>query len=476
MTDTGIKGFKAPKRVLGDVDTDAAAKVIATAADVSLIVNRKGVILDVAFGNQDFEIDGFNDWIGKKWADTVTIESRPKVEAMLAEASEDHPSRWRQVNYEVGDGDDIPVLYSALKVGSKGRVIVLGRELRSMAELQQRLMSAQLSVEREYARLRQLETRYKLLFQIAAEAVVIVDAATLRVVEANPTGEKLLSRGNRRLVGSSFFRSFDTKSEAAMSALLNNVRARGETEETSVEIKGKSERFIASASLLRQDDATLFLVRLLPESPLALSNEVELANAALLGVVEKIPDGFVVSGADGTIHSANSSFVDMVQAATEEQIKGRPLEDFFGRQGVDLAVLLANLREHGSVRNFATSLRTLLGTVDDVEVSAAAVANGDEASFGLTVRMINTRQTTRDAGDSPLPRSVEEMTKLIGRVPLKDLVRETTDMIERLCIEAALELTQDNRASAAEMLGLSRQSLYTKLRRHGLIDQDDGDD
>ena len=31
-----------------------------------------------------------------------------------------------------------------------------------------------------------------------------------------------------------------------------------------------------------------------------------------------------------------------------------------------------------------------------------------------------------------------------------------------------LELTGDNRASAAEMLGLSRQSLYSKLRRFGL--------
>jgi DNA-binding NtrC family response regulator len=49
-------------------------------------------------------------------------------------------------------------------------------------------------------------------------------------------------------------------------------------------------------------------------------------------------------------------------------------------------------------------------------------------------------------------------------------VREATDVIERLCIEAALKLTDDNRASAAEMLGLSRQSLYVKLRRYGLGD------
>jgi DNA-binding NtrC family response regulator len=51
---------------------------------------------------------------------------------------------------------------------------------------------------------------------------------------------------------------------------------------------------------------------------------------------------------------------------------------------------------------------------------------------------------------------------------LKEIVRESTDLIERLCIEAALAYTADNRASAAEILGVSRQSLYSKLHRHGL--------
>jgi DNA-binding NtrC family response regulator len=67
-----------------------------------------------------------------------------------------------------------------------------------------------------------------------------------------------------------------------------------------------------------------------------------------------------------------------------------------------------------------------------------------------------------------MPHSVEQLKELIGRVSLRDLVRETTDVIERRAIEAALQLTGDNRASAAEMLGLSRQSLYVKLRRYGM--------
>jgi DNA-binding NtrC family response regulator len=70
---------------------------------------------------------------------------------------------------------------------------------------------------------------------------------------------------------------------------------------------------------------------------------------------------------------------------------------------------------------------------------------------------------------------VEQLTELVGRVKLKELVRESTDLVERLCIEAALELTRNNRASAAELLGLSRQSLYSKLHRFGLGNLADGE-
>jgi DNA-binding protein Fis len=42
-----------------------------------------------------------------------------------------------------------------------------------------------------------------------------------------------------------------------------------------------------------------------------------------------------------------------------------------------------------------------------------------------------------------------------------------------MCIETAVRLTNNNRVAAAEMLGLSRQSLYVKLRKFGLINAQD---
>ena len=105
-----------------------------------------------------------------------------------------------------------------------------------------------------------------------------------------------------------------------------------------------------------------------------------------------------------------------------------------------------------------------------VEISAVSVRSAGQPCFGYAVRNVGPRVHVAPRAAKELPRSVEQLTELIGRVALKDLVREATEVIERLSIEAALELTGDNRASAAEMLGLSRQSLYVKLRRYGLGD------
>jgi transcriptional regulator PpsR len=94
----------------------------------------------------------------------------------------------------------------------------------------------------------------------------------------------------------------------------------------------------------------------------------------------------------------------------------------------------------------------------------------EHACLGFTIRDIGRRLPVEGRSTVGLQRTVGQLTELVGRVPLKDIVGETTDLIEQLCIEAALQLTRDNRAAAAEMLGLSRQSLYVKLRRYGLGD------
>ena len=465
--------FRAPKRTLGDLDAEVAAQLIAAAADIALIIDTKGVIRDVAFGSDEFSQEGYDQWVGQPWVETVTLESRPKIEELLQDAGKKGPLRWRQVTHPSKRGPAVPVRYSALQVGKTGRVVAVGRDLRTVAVLRQRLVDAQQSMEREYSRVRHAETRYRLLFQIASQPVLIVDSKTLRVVEANPAAARLLNKSIKRLSGRGFIDIFDAEGAKAVQAHLAQVRATGRGDDITAKLGDGGQETVVGASLFRQDASSHYLVRL---SPVLDDGDSPGSSSKLFSVVESLPDGFVVTDLNRRILTANPAFLDLTELTSEEQARGQPLDRWVGRPGVDLDALVANVREHGSVRNFATIVRGDYGATEEVEVSGVSVLTGDRPCFGFTIRNVGSREPVKPRRTRELPRSVEQLTQLVGRVTLKELVRETTDVIERLCIEAALEMTGDNRASAAEMLGLSRQSLYSKLRRFGLGDLDSDDE
>jgi len=470
-----VSGFLASEHALGELDADTAGRLIAAAADVTLVLDGEGVIRDLAFGSEELSKEGYQHWLGQPWALTVTVESRPKVEALLRDAGAPSQSlaAWRQLNHPSPNGVDVPILYSAIRVGDQGRVVAVGRNLRAVSALQQRLVEAQQSLERDYARLRHVEARFRLLFQMSSEAILIVDALSQKIVEANPAATGLLSNGAKHVVGKIFPNDFGAEGSQAVQALLATARSSGRADDTHVRLGKNGREFLLSASLFRQDNTSHFLIRLTPaEGAVAPLPKTKLA---LLRALESSPDGFVLCEPDGRLIAANRAFLDLVQVASEEQARGRSLDQWFARSGVDLSVLLGNLRQHGAVRLFATTLRGELGSVSEVEISGVAVLEGEPPCLGFTVRNIGRRLAAAPRTGRELPRSVEQLTELIGRVPLKEIVRETTDVIERLCIESALQLTGDNRASAAEMLGLSRQSLYVKLHRYGLGDLDTAD-
>lgn len=474
--------FKAPKRTLGDLDADTAAALITAASDVALILDAEGVIRDISFQSDELarELEGSRSWPGKRWADTVTPESRAKVDSLLHDAAAGAPSRWRHINQGAPGGEPVPLLFSARRVGTGRPVVAFGRDLRGISALQQRLVDAQQSVERDYARLRHAEMRYRLLFEMSAEPLLVLDAFTHKITEANPAARRLFGETGRPLVGRSFPETFEPAGGQAVRELLAGVRASGRLDDVRARVAGQDGPVQVFASLFRQESTALLLVRLAGTQPAAVAAttaELPRARAKLLKLVENVPDGFVVTGPDGRILAANAAFLDMVQLAAEDQVLGEALERWIGRPGVEMDVLIANLRQRGSVRLFATTLRSEYGSTAEVEISAVAVMNGEALCFGFAIRNIGRRLSESRTGRE-LPRSVEQLTELVGRVALKELVRETTDVIERLCIEAALELTNDNRASAAELLGLSRQSLYSKLRRYGLgeLDAETGND
>ena len=458
--DERLVSFKSPKRFLADLDASATAKVVASAADVALIIDD-GVIKDIALGANELSKEGYDAaWRGKKWIETVTIESRPKIEDLLKTTAKAQP-HWRQVNHPSSSGIDIPVKYTAVKTGPNDRIVALGRDLRSVSALQQRLVEAHQGLERDYDRLRDAEARYETLFRAVSEPVLIVDAETYKIEDANPAALKHFAGVTDALVGSSLFDSFQKKAGRSIEMAVANALTSGDAISDVVKSRGAG-AWKLSVSPFWQDDETRLIVRVLSEGA-----RDEAQSAELLGVLESLPDGLVVANDDLLILQANKAFSEMARLSGHRQAIGRRLDDFLGRSGTDVNVLLSSMRNHGFVRNFATVLRDQFGVEERVEVSAVAAPSEKGEVYGFSIRNVARRLETGARIGEQLPSSVDQLTGLVGKVSLKEIVRESTDLIERLCIEAALEITEDNRASAAEMLGLSRQGLYSKLKRFG---------
>ena len=459
---------------LGELAPSVAAKVLAAGGDVAMIIDRHGVICDLAVSNQDLQLDGHDTWINKSWADTVTLESRVKVAELLRDAADDQPIRWRELNHPSYRGETVSLRYVAMAAGRDGRVIAIGRDHRAAAILQQRLLQAQQSMERDYAQMRDSESRYRSLFQTTSEAVMVVDGGTRRIVEANPAADRLIG-SETALIGRQFAKLFVEGSQEAATSLLSVAQASSARSSAQIELRVNERNLSASVSLFRQDRATHFLVRLTSSEPLA--PKMPTGAVQMLDAIDKLPDGFVVTDPNLQILALNSAFLDMTHLPTSEQAKGQTLSQFLGRPGVDRNILLENLTKFGIVRNFPTVVQTQFGDVEDVEVSAVNVRDGDLPCFGFSIRRVARRDIVRDldraAAPAELPRTPADVSELVGRVSLKEIVRDTTDVVERLCIEAALQMTDNNRASAAEILGVSRQSLYSKLHRFGIGNLDD---
>lgn len=456
----GKNPFGKAAELFHSLDADAAMKLAMVAGDITLVLDESGLIVDTAFDPKEFP--GFEGWEGTNWLDTVTVESRPKVMEMLAASRRGEVQHWRQVNHPTRDGD-IPIRYAVLTVNGGEHRIAFGRDLREAGRMQQRLLQVQQSLERDYLRMRQLDARYRMLFENSGEPMLLVEAASLKIREANSAAYSVLGARSGSLNGKKLAGFVDKSSRDALQSLVGAALASGAASPAHIVLSKGAREVMAHASGFIQDRAQHLLIRFanLEEGGVAAPSPVH-------ELVEEMPDAFVIADSNLDIVSANAAFIEMVQAASLDPLNGRNLSNWIGRPGIDLELIEGQVDQHGCARNVSTVLR-VGDSMEGEQIELSAVrTGGEEGHYAFVIRPIGRR--LRDLPPSPqdMPRSVEQLTDLVGRMSLKEIVRESTDLIERLCIEAALQYTSDNRASAAEILGLSRQSLYSKLHRHGL--------
>ena len=441
-----------------------------------LVLDKQSTVLEVTVFGKDLQRLDTSGLKGRSVNDFISHDSKDKFALMLDAVGKTDAPMWRHVNFSPKPGQDMPLQVSLLPQEKDGTVWLFGRDLSGLSQMQSRLVEAHQSMERDFLRLRHMEARYRLLFESVADPMLVVDVAQRRVMEANSAAQLVFKDLSRKLPGSDVAQLFDPDKREALEILLRQAQTTGRMESGRVRYLNAERDCNLHVSVFVQEGGPQYLLRLQALSAQQTSHTEAPVINWVHHALDQAPVGFVVADRMGTILASNPEFCSMVGVASHTVLINKSLEDWLSRGGVDLGVLLTNLRQSRTLRSFATDLRSMVGVLIPVDI-AAVTLNGDDHTYGFFFHHLSGARgrDVMPATSGGMADSVAQLSQLVGRMPMKEIVGETSTMIERMCIQAALELTQNNRASAAEMLGLSRQSLYVKLHRYGMVAEDESE-
>ncbi|MET0705775.1 MAG: transcriptional regulator PpsR [Tardiphaga sp.] len=441
--------------------------------DITLLLDMDGVIREATL-SPAMAAESVDGWLGRPWVEIAGDSGGDKIRRMVDDARSSGISAFRQINQRFPSGLELPMEFTTVLLGGRAGMLAIGKNLQAVAELQSRLIAAQQTMERDYWKLREIETRYRLVFDASDEAVVIVSAANLRIVEANRAAVEALNSSRRRnedLAGRELLHEVASDDREAVREMLNRVRERGKALSILVHLGAEAKPWMLRGSLITAEPGHVYLLQFTPASPaIAPVNGV---HSAVEGLIDHLPDGFVALDEAGIIGHANQAFLDLVQIGAKGSAIGESLGRWLWQPGADLNALLANVERHGTVRMFTTTLRGELGTDTEIEISAVGHESGDGRKIGVLLRNVSRRLPVTGEGDM-LRTALGSISEQIGKSSLRKLVKNTVSIVEQHYVKEALELAKGNRTATAELLGLSRQSLYAKLARYGLDDKGPG--
>lgn len=457
--------------ILGDI--------IAKVADVGVVISDVGTVLSVLANPENDGTSRLESWENADLRAVLTTESIPKFESRLAEFLDGAKDvRPVELNHTDGTGRwELPVRYSFHRIGPDGAILLLGRDLRPIAEMQQQLVQAQLALERDYEHQREFDTKFRVLMNNTVEPVLFINLQNGQISQANRAAANLLGCGIEVLLRSTLETHMTSTRRGDIADMLASHALSGDHGSVSFALCDNRGEVAIHPTVFRAAGERVMLCRLSTEEA-ALPGSDELSQN-VLSLYREGPEAMVFVSEAGGILSANEAFLDLVDVAHDINVRGRAIADYLQRGTVDFKVMSENASRAGKMRNYATKIAGAYSRPRAVDVSITAISAGAATVFAMVMRDASRAEATQTASPSGAANAEDYMrsvVELVGSATLKDIVAETTNVVEKMCIETAVELTMNNRVAAAEMLGLSRQSLYVKLRKFDLFSRDSDDD
>ena len=163
--------------------------LVGAASDLTLVVGPDHRIERVVANPQSGLAALATGWEGLPLQSLFAEESWTKLGPRLA-SPDQGPTL--ELNHSGPVQYDFPVRYTLRSWPGTDRLLLMGRDLRALAEVQQQLVLAHRAIGRDHEAQRELETRYRVLMEENSFPLMIVSETTGRILDLNSSAARLL--------------------------------------------------------------------------------------------------------------------------------------------------------------------------------------------------------------------------------------------------------------------------------------------
>lgn len=453
-------------------DPSSIQNIVEQAADLTILVSRSGDVEGISVNPDSPSLGCLDHWVGRPIKTFLTTESEEKLNSRIAAMTADPGTNPRPLEITHVDNAtwEFPVRYTLCRVYGSDSVLLMGRDMQPIAEVQQRLIAEQMAREKDIQRLRSETTFYNVALEASETGLIMVEPEKGRIRDINSAAALLLGAKVATLSGSSLAQAFEGQRREGLIDALREAATSDQAKSVELMARRNGRSVVIYPDFFRAAGELFLLCRVVPvDADITTSAEIAQSTALLFASTS---DAIVYTDSKGVVRDANEAFLVLTDAAQMRDVRGKSISDFLARGAVDLKIMMEAAAGKGRLSSYGTKIYSVVGTRTNVDISVAHLQHqSGDLGYGFVMRnMTNADGVDGAAGTAAVSEdAMKNVMDLVGTASLKELVSATSDVVEKLCIETAVQLTGNNRVAAAEMLGLSRQSLYVKLRKHGIL-------
>jgi len=305
-----------------------------TRPDLTLILDAEGLIEEAIAGASLVDED-LEAWIGQRWDTTVADVGPTKVRRLLETARDQRVCGFSQINQRLPSGRELLMEFSAVRSDTEHcGIVAIGKNLGLVVEQQQKLLATQQNIEREYWKLRDIESRYRAMITSTSEAVVLVREDDLTIVEVNAQARQLLNLNGDSVKHATLEFGADTVRVVNM---LREIRRAGEAPSTLVHLGPNREAWRVKATMVSGMQEQHFLLQF-------SRTDGGMSALTVPAMAGPSREGFVIIDADGFVQMANEPFAELAGTPDASTLIGRHIGTWFKTLNVDEVAASAGIQ------------------------------------------------------------------------------------------------------------------------------------